>query len=333
MNLAIFGAGAWGTALSWHWVKQGHAVTLLPRTLESALELAGSRRNMKYLPEVELPLSLQIGWEPTPVLLETEIVILSCPSSALRNVARNLQPGRATAHSWKWVIATCKGLEAGTHLRPSEVLEQELPGLSIATLSGPSFAHELAANHPTAVTLASQADDRELAELQQVLSGGNLRLYRSHDLVGVEISGALKNPYAIVAGICDGLKLGHNTKAALLTRSLAEMVRLGEFCGGRRETFYGLSGVGDLTATFHGPASRNRTLGEKIGMGLSVTDALPQLKGIAEGYATTKACQEMARKLNVETPILDSLYQVLYENLAPVDAMQSLLSRDLKSEF
>lgn len=333
MNLAIFGAGAWGTALSWHWLTQGHTITLLPRTLESALELAGSRRNLKYLPEVELPLSLQIGWEPTPVLLETDVVVLTCPSSALRSVARSLQAGRATAHSWKWVIAACKGLEAETHLRPSEVLEQELPGLSIATLSGPSFAHELVTNHPTAVTLASKADDRELAKLQQTLSGGNLRLYRSHDLAGVEISGALKNPYAIVAGICDGLKLGHNTKAALLTRSLAEMVRLGECYGGQRETFYGLSGVGDLTATFHGPGSRNRTLGEKIGTGLSAADALPQLTGIAEGYATTKACRELARNLNVDTPILDSLYQVLYENLAPVDALQSLLNRDLKSEF
>lgn len=333
MNLAIFGAGAWGSALSWHWVKQGHAVTLLPRTLEAALEIAASRRNARYLPEAEMPLSLQIGWEPDPVLLETEVVILACPSSALRQVARSLQSGRPAAHSWKWVIAACKGLEESTQLRPSEVLQQELPGLSIATLSGPSFAHELVQSHPTAVTLASESSDAELAELQQVLSGGHLRLYRSSDLTGVEIAGALKNPYSIVAGICDGLKLGHNTKAALLTRSLAEMVRLGKAYGGKQETFYGLSGVGDLTATFHGPGSRNRILGEKIGSGLSVEQALPQLTGIAEGYTATKTCRALARSLQVDTPILDSLYQVLYENLSPVQALQALLNRDLKSEL
>jgi glycerol-3-phosphate dehydrogenase (NAD(P)+) len=333
MNIAVFGAGAWGTALAWHWVNQGHAVTLVPRTLEAGLELAADRVNTRHLPSVDLPLSLQIGWEPAPVLLETEVAILACPSSALRDLARRLQAGRAGAHSWQWVVAVCKGLEDDTRLRPSEILQQELPGLSVAMLSGPSFAHELVQRHPTAITLASQETESKLIELQTALNGDHLRIYRSHDLIGVEMAGALKNPYAIVAGICDGLGLGDNTKAALLTRSLAEMVRIGVASGGMRETFYGLSGVGDLSATFHGKGSRNRTLGEKIGQGITVQKALNQLSGIAEGYRACKVGLELAQAAHVDAPILNALYQVLYQNLPAADALQLLLNRDLKSEI
>jgi glycerol-3-phosphate dehydrogenase (NAD(P)+) len=340
MNFAIIGAGAWGTAFSIHLSRLGHTVTLVPRRFEQALALASSRENADYLPGIPLPPSLQIGHELAPVLMEAEIILLACPSQALRatcgRIAAALPPAPpsplAAPARPRLIISLSKGLELGTHLRPVEIIEAVLPGRAAATLTGPTNAAEVARGQPSAMVLAAARSDETTTSVQAALSGPSLRVYTSTDVAGAEFGSCLKNIYAITAGCCDGLRLGDNARAALLTRALAEMLRVGQALGARPETFYGLSGFGDLVATCHGNWSRNRQFGFQIGEGRAVAELLEGRKTVVEGYKTAASFAGLCAERKIDAPILRETHAVLYEGKPPASALADLMGRELKRE-
>lgn len=332
MNCCILGAGAWGTAMALHLDRCGHSVTLVPRRIEHALEIASSRENRDYLPGYKLPHRIQIGCEVAPVLMEAEVLFLACPSKAVRSLCESIQPHIAAAWQLKLCLIMCKGLELETLKTPAEIVAEALPGLARGVLSGPTFAGEVAAGKPTAVVLAVDKDCPEPARYQEAFSNSSLRAYLSDDLHGTELGGTLKNIYAIGSGLCDGLEMGDNANAALLTRSLGEMVRLGTQLGGQKATFFGLSGFGDLVATCSGQWSRNRTFGERVGRGESPKAVIESQKSVVEGYRATQCLQQICERKKVDAPILKVIHSILYEGLEPVAAMQQLMTRDLKPE-
>jgi glycerol-3-phosphate dehydrogenase (NAD(P)+) len=332
MNFCVIGTGAWGTAFALHLVRLGHTVTLVARRLDHATKIASERENAEYLSGVALPLNLQIGYELKPALMEAEVAILASPSHGLRAWCRKVQAARDGATRLWAAISLSKGLELETHLRPLEVMVDELPGLTPITLSGPTRAEEVAIGSPTAMVLAAGKDAPDLTPLQVALSGPALRIYLSHDPVGVELGGCLKNVYAIAAGCSDGLGLGDNARAALLTRALTEMVRVGTALGAGPETFYGLGGFGDLVATCCGTWSRNREFGYRIGQGASPGELLERRKTVVEGYSTAAAFHRLCQEKAIQAPILSQVYAVLYEGLTPESAIGRLMSRDLKRE-
>ena len=332
MNFAIIGAGAWGTAFAVHLSRLNHTVTLVPRRFEQALAIASTRENADYLPGISLPPSIQLGHELTPVLMEAEVVILACPSQALRETCERVKANLGLATQLKLVVSLAKGLESGTHLRPSEVIAAVLPQVAAGSLSGPTNAAEVAQGKPAAMVLAATKTDAFLAEVQAALSGPTLRVYTSDDVAGVELGGALKNVYAIAAGCSDGLKLGDNTKAAVLTRALAEMVRVGVALGAKAETFYGLGGFGDLVATCTGAWSRNRTFGQHLGEGKSAAELIAASKSVVEGYRTTESFYGLCKERGIEAPILGEIHRILYAGKPPAEALTALMKRELKRE-
>lgn len=338
MNIVVVGAGAWGTAFALHLSRLGHIVTLAPRRFEQALALASTRENSDYLPGHVLPQSVQIAHELAPVLMEAELVLLACPSQALRETCERVRAARGLATRLRLVVSLAKGLELGTYLRPAEVMAATLPGLAVGSLTGPTNAAEVAAGKPCAMVLAAGAaagperDAAFLTEVQAALSGPSLRVYLSDDIAGAEFGGCLKNVYAIAAGCCDGLRLGDNAKAALLTRALAEMVRVGVALGARSETFYGLSGFGDLAATCTGVWSRNRTFGQRLGEGRSAAELISASKSVVEGYRTTQSFLELVRARGIDAPILAEIHRILYAGKAPAEALAALMGRELRRE-
>ena len=332
MNCCILGAGAWGTAMALHLDSCGHSVTLVPRRMEHALAIASSRENKDYLPGYKLPHRIQIGCEVLPVLMEAEAVFLACPSKALRELCQTLRDGVAQAWQLKLFVVMCKGLELESYQTPAEIVNEVFPQIACGVFSGPTFAGEVAAGNPTAVSFAVDADFADAESYQQAFSNSSLRAYLSNDVRGTELGGTLKNIYAIASGLTDGLQLGDNAKAALLTRSLNEMVKLGVLLGGQKETFFGLSGFGDLVATCAGSWSRNRTFGERVGKGESPVDIVSSQKSVVEGYRATDCLQRLCQKKGVDAPILTQVYAICYEGENPIKALQALMSRDLKSE-
>ncbi|MEY4853554.1 MAG: hypothetical protein RIR32_230 [Verrucomicrobiota bacterium] len=332
MNCVIFGAGAWGTAMAIHLARQSHTVTLVPRRLEHALTLASTRENTDYLPGQRLEDSIQIGLEPLPALMDADLVFLACPSKGLPALLEQIGPA-VRASSTRMAISLCKGLDQTTLLRPSELMDRAFGPIPVATLSGPSNAAEVARGLPTALVLAAAKDDDVLRSVQAAVSGPTLRAYTSSDVAGVEIGGTLKNVYAVGAGLCDGLDLGDNAKAAVLSRALQEMIRLGVALGGRAETFLGLGGVGDLMATAHGSWSRNRTLGEQVARDPRGTlAALAHRREAVEGHRATDTLTRLARQRGVQAPILFCLHAILYEGLDPRAGVTALMTRDLRPE-
>ena len=332
MNFCLLGAGAWGTALALHLLKKGHSVTLVPRRMEMALKISTTRENSDYLPGFTLPRNLQIGFEVKPVLMEADVAVLACPSHGLRNLCQSVSAVRSSSHALKMVITLCKGLERETFLRPSQVVCDSLPEVPHAVLSGPSNAAEVARGSPTALTLGVETVSSFVKQVQSALSSSNLRIYTCEDVIGVELGGCLKNIYAIGSGCADGLKIGDNGKAALITRSLSEMIRLGATLGADARTFSGLSGFGDLVATCTGSWSRNRTLGQKLGEGAKLDDLMRHRKTVVEGVMATRVFHELCRKKGIEAPILNQIYQILFSGMAPRNAIEALMLRDLKPE-
>lgn len=332
MNCCIFGAGAWGTAMALHLDRCGHSVTLVPRRMEHALAIASSRENTDYLPGYQLPHTIQIGCEAGPVLMEAEVIFLACPSKALRSLCQSIQPHLKAAWQLKLCLIMCKGLELETLKTPAEIVAEELSGIACGVLSGPTFAGEVAAGKPTAVALAVDSGFGEAQRYQEAFSNTGLRTYLSEDVRGTELGGTLKNVYAIGSGLCDGLNLGDNAKAALLTRSLSEMVRLGVTMGGKKETYLGLSGFGDLVATCSGEWSRNRTFGERLGQGETPAQIIESQKSVVEGYRACECLLRICDEKNVDAPILSVIHDILYKSLEPMAAMQQLMNRDLKAE-
>lgn len=332
MNYCVLGAGAWGTALAIHLARRGLAVTLVSRRIEHALELAGTRENRDYLPGHRLDTNVQLACELAPALMEADVVFLACPMRGLSELCSRIDGCRDSSWRLKVLISLCKGLEPESLLRPAQIIERVLPDYLHGTLSGPSFAHEVAAGKPTAVTLACSVADPLFVEIQTAMSDAALRVYLSRDLLGVELGACLKNIYAIGAGIADALELGENAKAAYMTRALKEMRDIGIALGAEPDTFFGLSGFGDFVVTCGGKASRNRSFGENLGRGATVAALMEGRRTVVEGYASTQSFHALVRQKKLNAPILEELYAVLYAGKSPRQALGSLMMRELKEE-
>lgn len=327
MKIAILGAGAWGSALAVT-LAERHTVTLWARDAEHVARMDAARSNQRYLPGVKLPENLELSADLAAAVARADLMLVATPSGAFRNVLQQLMSLRCTAP----VVWACKGFEAGTMKLPHQVAQEELSeSVARAVLSGPSFAQEVAAGLPTALTLAS-ADAIALRPAAAALHGGRLRIYTCNDVIGVELGGALKNIIAIAAGISDGLHFGYNARAALITRGVAEITRLGRVLGGRMETFIGLTGMGDLILTCTGDLSRNRQLGLRLAAGETRESILHALGHIAEGVTTAREVDKLAAALGVDMPITRAVCQVLYESVPPMRVVKELLSRDRKAE-
>ena len=328
MNITVLGGGAWGTALAIS-LAQRHRVTLWARNAQQIADMRSSGKNQRYLPDIPLPPELQLEHDFHAALMGVEMIVLAVPISALRDTLKKIARLPAPVP----VIWLCKGFEADTALLAHQVVAEILPpAFPRGVLSGPSFAQEVAHGLPTALVLAS--NDKEFArQAAQSLHNARLRIYTSNDVVGVEVGGAVKNVLAIAAGISDGMGFGYNTRAALLTRGLSEMTRLGIKLGGRAETLGGLSGVGDLILTCTGDLSRNR----KVGLLLAQQHALPyilrELGHVAEGVYSVRAVHQLVQQLGVEMPICEAVYRILYEQVEAASAVEELLNRVPDIEF
>lgn len=332
MHFQILGAGAWGTAMAIVLARGGHSVLLTPRSAEQAHHLEAERVNSRYLPGHALPDSVRIQeWNALPPA-PAPVCILACPSFGLRQWADLLKERQQASPEPLVVISLAKGLETDTYLLPSQVLDEVLPESVLFSLSGPNFAPEVAQGLPAAAVLAGDSQSGLLEDLQAAFGNSRFRIYTSEDRYGVELGGSLKNVYAIGMGICAGLQLGDNAKAALLTRSLHEMVGLIPLLNGKQETAYGLSGVGDLVATCYGCLSRNRAFGEAIGKGNTIEDPMRSQKSVVEGYYACKNFYDLFKRHSLKSPILVQIHEVLYSGKAPADALQSLMTRELKPE-
>lgn len=327
-RITVLGAGSWGTSLALLLADRAESVVLWGHDPEHMETVRTSRSNEDYLPGC--PLTENI--EPTSDLADaadSEVILLVTPSKAVREVAGRLASAGLAPGA---PIVTCtKGIERGTGARMSEIVASLLPGHPIAALSGPSHAEEVSRRMPTAVVLGCR-DLERARDLQQLFNHAWFRTYTSDDIAGIELGGALKNIFAIAAGIGDGLGLGDNSKAALVTRALAELTRLGCALGGRRETFQGLSGIGDLIVTCFSRHSRNRGVGERLGRGESLDAVGASMKMVAEGVPTTRSAHECALGAGTRAPIIEQVHAILYESRPPRDAMLELLSRDPRPE-
>lgn len=328
MKVSVIGSGAWGTALAALLVKNGHDTALRFLSKPHAEVIDGSRVS-RYLPDVVLPEQLQLI-DSLDGIEDDELIVFACPSVHLRENAELLR-GKVCRDAI--IVSVAKGIESSTGNRLSAVLSDVLGNLErIAVLSGPSHAEEVARGIPTGCVAAAWSNITARA-VQDAFMSPDFRVYTSGDIIGVEISGAIKNIMAIAVGISDGLGYGDNTKAMLMTRGLSEMARLGEKLGGRRETFSGLSGVGDLIVTCTSGHSRNRRAGLNIGEGMSVDDAMASVGAVVEGYYAAEAVFKLANSCGVETPITNAMYDILYNKADPRVATVSLMGRDKKSEI
>ncbi len=332
-HAAVIGGGSWGTALARVLADKGERVRLWARDPVHAAAIQSSRQNARYLPGVELPPNLEATSDLAHAVRGSDLVLLVTPSHTIRETARKLRevgvPDDAP------VMSATKGIENDSLMLMSEVLEAELPSAvaaRLAYLSGPSFATEVVRGMPAAVVIASR-NERHAEALQHRFSSERLRCYANTDTVGVEVAGALKNVIAIAAGAVDGLELGHNARAAVITRGLAEIARAAMAKGGSALTIAGLAGMGDLVLTCTGEASRNRTVGFEMGRGRTLEDVLGSMTQVAEGVRTAKSGRDLSLKLGIEMPITSEVYQVLYERKPVRQAVYDLMTRALVREW
>jgi glycerol-3-phosphate dehydrogenase (NAD(P)+) len=333
-KIAIVGGGSWGTALAIALTRsrREHALALWAHDANLAAKMRDTRTNSIYLPGFEIPRHIEITDDLTDAVRGAAVVIGVMPAGHAREIYSAALPYIVPGAI---VASATKGIEQHSLLRMSQVIadvsSQQKVAVRVATLSGPSFALEVARGDPTAIVVASQSAEAA-AELQEQFSGASLRLYTNEDVIGVELGGALKNIIAIAAGVCAGLGFGSNTIATLITRGLAEMTRLSIALGGRRETLAGLAGMGDLVLTCTGQLSRNRALGEELGRGRALEEIQASTRMVAEGVGTTAAAHELARASGVEMPITQQVHELLYKGRAPREAIRELMERKLKSE-
>jgi glycerol-3-phosphate dehydrogenase (NAD(P)+) len=328
-QIGIIGAGAWGTTLAVKLAAAERPVTLWAHTPEANEELATVRENRRYLPGIVFPPNVRVASDEAYLAEPHRFFVLAVPSAHLRSMLRRL---KGSLYPDAALLSVVKGIEEGTHLRMSEVIDQELPGRPVAVLSGPNLAREIADGKPAGTVVASE--EAELAaELASVLASDRFRVYTNPDVVGVELCGALKNVVALAAGFVDGLGFGDSAKAGIITRGLAEMTRLGVAAGAHPVTFAGLAGVGDLIATCMSPLSRNRRAGELMASGVSWTDAAARLNGVAEGVFTVRGALELASENGVELPIAEQVAAVVHDGRPPMAAVAELMGRELKDEL
>jgi len=341
MKVIFLGAGAWGTAMAMHAAKNPlcSGVTLWSRSPELAEQIQTSRSNERYLKGIKLPDSLKVTASWSDAFQDAQqdtLVVLATPVAGLKEMVSNLLKTNDVPRNWVWL---CKGLEPDTAAMPHQVIERELSkgqqaiakNVRLGVLSGPSFAMEVAKEMPCALTVASEEEELVLLT-QKVFHFGRMRIYGSDDVVGVELGGAIKNVLAIATGIGDGLGLGLNARAALLTRGLAEMMRLIIAMGGKPETAMGLTGVGDLILTATGDLSRNRQVGMQLASGKSLTEVLANLGHVAEGVRCAQAVSDLANDKKIDMPICQMVSEVLFKGVNPVDAVKLLMGRDPKLE-
>ncbi len=326
MRIAVLGAGAWGSALAISLCAE-HEVSLWARSPEARAELA-RRRASPYLPEIAFPDKVRIAPDLAAALSGCELAIVATTTAGLRDATGAIARTRPDTD----LLWACKGFETNSRKLPHEIVGEVLPSAPHAgVLSGPSFALEVARGLPTALVLAS-AHEEFAVTTSSLLNSARLRIYSSTDVVGVELGGAVKNVIAIAAGIADGLSLGRNARAALITRGLAEIVRVGVRMGGQPETFMGLAGMGDLVLTCTGELSRNRDVGLRLARGQALSTILGELGHVAEGVQSAAAVRALAREASVDTPITDAVCAVLFEGRPPLEAVRELLARDPKPE-
>ncbi len=324
-KIVVLGDGAWGTALALVLSRGGHAVSLWSKFPEHAAAMAAARENVKFLPGVPLPASLQVVSGTPP---KADVLVAAVPTQFLRPTFTELTPYLPKR---TLVVCVAKGLEQSTGRRPTEILREVLGRTArLAVLSGPSHAPEVAAGLPASLVAAGSAGDARA--VQQLFKGTTLRIYTDRDAAGVELGGALKNVIALAAGVSDGLGLGCNAKAALLTRGLVEMARLGVKMGAKRETFFGLSGIGDLITTTTFPSGRNLSVGRALGEGRKLDEILGSMHAVAEGVWSTKAVRELSRRHKVDMPITEELHAILFEGKPAREALRDLMKRDQKAE-
>lgn len=332
MNIGVIGAGSWGTTLADLLAKQGHSVMLWAYEQDLVERMQKSHMNDLYLPSFTLDDNLSFTNDLVEAVSGREMVVLVSPSQVLRQVLQQAEPHIAPE---TLLVSAAKGIENSTLMIMSEIIEDVLPAEKrrrVAYISGPTFAREVAAEIPTVLTVASESE--EVATLvQELFSCKYFRLYRQDDVIGVELGGALKNVLALAAGICDGLGYGCNTRAAVITRGLEEMTRIGLAKGAKRTTFSGLAGMGDLVLTCTGDLSRNRTVGLEIGRGRKLAEILKGMKMVAEGVKTTVSAYQLAQKMGVEVPIIEQMYLILNEDKDPRTAVRELMQRELKAEL
>lgn len=331
MNIGVIGAGAWGTTLADLLAKKGHAVTLWAYEADLVERMRQNRKNDLYLSGFTLDDRLEFTHDLAEVTAGKEMLVLVAPSQVMRHVVRQAEPHMAPGTI---LVSAAKGIENDSLLPMSEVLREILPEEKfrrLVFLSGPTFAREVAAEMPTAVTVAA-ADEEVARQVQELFSCHYFRVYRSSDVIGVELGGALKNVIAVAAGICDGLGYGYNARAALISRGLVEMTRIGVAMGAQEKTFHGLSGMGDLVLTCTGDLSRNRTVGLELGRGRKLEEVLSGMRVVAEGLKTALSAYQLAAKLGVVTPIINEMYRILYEAKPPRSAVLDLMNRQLKAE-
>jgi len=335
MNISVLGAGSWGMTLAIHLCKNDHNVTVWEFDKAQVELLKKERENKIFLPGIKLPDDLQVENDIMPSVSGAEMIIFAVPSQVVRSTAEKVNEAVEDWNDIKAVVSVAKGLELNTHKTMSTVIAEELNQGSndiICVLSGPSHAEEVSRDIPTAIVAASTSS-RTSELVQDTFSSSYLRVYASDDVDGLEYGGSFKNTIAIAAGIVDGAGFGDNTKAALMTRALVEITRLGVAMGAKEETFRGLAGMGDMIVTCLSKHSRNRHVGEEIGKGKSLEDVLENMSMVAEGVNTTKIIKELSLEYNIEMPISEQVYNVLFENKIPEEAVLDLMTRDLKTEL
>jgi glycerol-3-phosphate dehydrogenase (NAD(P)+) len=330
-RVAVLGAGSWGTALAEHLASKGPSVRLWARTRELADQIARTRENARYLPGIALPAGVSATSDLQEALAGADLVLFVVPSHGLRALAREVAP---LMDDRALIVTATKGIENESLMLMTQVLIDELGRAAeprLSALGGPSFAKEVALGLPTAVCVASSQGDTARS-VQELLASDRFRVYSSEDVVGVELGGALKNVIAIAAGAADGLGFGHNARAGLITRGIAEITRLATALGAHPQTLAGLSGMGDLVLTCTGDLSRNRMVGIELGRGRTLPEVLAKMNMVAEGVRTAKSAYDLARREGVDMPITAEVYKALYEGKPPISAVESLMGRALRAE-
>ena len=328
-KICVLGAGSWGSALALSLAKKGYSITMWTLNQEQADKINTTKENINYLPGVLFPNNITLTTNIEDAVVDSKLIVLAVPSQAIRSICKQIKP---FVSKEQVLVDVAKGLEKGTGLRLSEVCKDELPENPYVALSGPSHAEEVAKDIPTTLVVASE--NLEIAqEVQDIFMSPKLRVYTNPDVVGVELGGALKNIIAFGAGICDGLGYGDNTKAALMTRGIREIARLGIALGADKSTFSGLSGIGDLIVTCTSMHSRNRRAGILMGQGKSLQETLDEVQMVVEGITATEVAYKVSRDLNIDMPITEAIYSVLYQGANPNEAVLKLMTRSKKHEM
>jgi glycerol-3-phosphate dehydrogenase (NAD(P)+) len=327
-KISVIGDGGWGTTLAIHLAKKKNKVILFSAFKAYAAKISRTRKNDKFLPGIKIPKSILITADIKEAIEAPEIIVLAVPSCYMRSVLLKI---KKTNYKKKTFLSVSKGIEEKNHKRVSELIYEILGSVDLSILSGPNIAYEIARGYPATCVIASKNISRAKA-LQKIFNDQKLRVYTSSDVIGVELGGSLKNIIAIAAGISDGLGFGMNAKAAIVTRGLVEMARFGVALGAKKETFSGLSGLGDLVTTCMSSHSRNHFVGQQIGQGKKLKSVISHMDMVAEGIKTVKSVYELNKKYKIEIPITTEIYKVLYKNKSPLKAVSDLMLREKKME-